>query len=94
MAIRKKNKIKGKDKSHEAIREIVRTEMHNVVTEVVIPALDQVYLAIEDLKIETKSNFADVNRRLTDLSMDTPSRSEFNKHGQRIQRLEHELGFV
>jgi hypothetical protein len=94
MVIRKKNKIKGKDKSHEAIREVVRTEMLNVVTEVVIPALDQVYSAIEDLKIETKSNFADVNRRLTDLSMDTPSRSEFNKHGQRIQRLEHELGVV
>jgi len=94
MAIRKKDKIGSKNKSNETIREIVRTEMLNVVTEVVIPALDQVYLAIEDLKIETKSNFADVNRRLTDLSMDTPSRSEFNKHGQRIQRLEHELGFV
>jgi len=94
MAIRKKDKIGSKNKSNETIREIVRTEMLNVVTEVVIPALDQVYSAIEDLKIETKSNFADVNRRLTDLSMDTPSRSEFNKHGQRIQRLEHELGFV
>ena len=94
MAIRKKNKIKGKDKSHEAIREIVRTEMHNVVTEMVIPALDQVYAKIDDLEKKTENNFSIVNRKLTDLSMDTPSRSEFNKHGQRIQRLEHELGFV
>ncbi len=94
MTIRKKGKIESKDKSNEAIREVVRTEMMNVVNEMVIPALDQVYSAIEDLKIETHSNFADVNRRLTDLSLDTPSRSEFNKHGHRIQRLEHELGVV
>ena len=94
MSLTKKDKAGGKDVSNNGIREIVRTEMLNVVTEMIIPALDQVYSAIEDLKIETHNNFSDVNRKLTDLSMDTPSRSEFNKHGQRIQRLEHELGFV
>ena|SRR3989338_8963870 len=41
-----------------------------------------------------ESGLSDVNRRPTDLSMDTPSRKEFIKHGHKIQRLEHELGFV
>jgi hypothetical protein len=94
MVVKKKDKVRSKGKPNEVIREVVRTEMLNVVTEVIIPAFDQVYSAIEDLKIETHNNFADVNRRLTDLSMDTPSRKEFNEHGQRIQKLEHELGFV
>ena len=49
-------------------------------------------LASVDAKLE--SGLSDVNRRLTDLSMDTPSRKEFNEHGQKIQRLERELGFV
>ena len=41
-----------------------------------------------------ESGLSDVNRRPTDLSMDTPSRKEFIKHSHKIQRLEHELGFV
>lgn len=96
MSLTKKDKIevKDKDRAQDGIREIVRTEILNAITEVVIPALDQVYSSIEDFKSETRNNFSDVNRKLSDLSMDTPSRSEFNKHGQRIQRLEHELGFV
>lgn len=96
MRLTKKDRvgIKDKDMPKDGIREIVRTEILNAITEVVIPALDQVYSSIEDFKAETRNNFSDVNRKLSDLSMDTPSRSEFNKHGQRIQRLEHELGFV
>lgn len=96
MRLTKKDRvgIKDKDMPKDGIREIVRTEILNAITEVVIPALDQVYSSIEDFKAETRNNFSDVNRKLSDLSMDTPSRSEFNKHGQRIQRLEHELGFA
>jgi len=94
MAIGKKDKIGGKDKSHEVIREVVRTEIMNAITEVVIPAFDQVYAKIDDLEKKTENNFSIVNRRLTDLNMDTPSRKEFNVHGQKIQRLEHELGLV
>ena len=94
MALTKKDEVKVKGLVKSEIKGIVRTEILNAITEVVIPAFDQVYSAIEDLKIETHNNFADVNRRLTDLSMDTPSRKEFNEHGQRIQKLEHELGFV
>ena len=86
--------IKDKDMPEDGIREIVRTEILNAITEVVIPAIDQVYSKIEDLEKKTENNFSIVNRKLTDLSMDTPSRSEFNQHGQKIQRLEHELGFV
>ncbi|MEK7111052.1 MAG: hypothetical protein AAB856_00505 [Patescibacteria group bacterium] len=47
-----------------------------------------------DTLARLESDVSDVNRKLTDLSMDTPSRSEFNKHGQKIQKLERELGFV
>ncbi|GEM_PF-3346286 len=96
MSVTKKDKVGVKDKARakDGIREVVRTEMLNIVTEVIIPALDQVYSAIEDLRSETNNNFSNVNRKLTDLSMDTPSRKEFNEHGQKIQRLERELGFV
>jgi hypothetical protein len=86
--------IKDKDMPKDGIREIVRTEILDAITEVVIPALDQVYSSIEDFKAETRNNFSDVNRKLSDLSMDTPSREEFKKHDHRIQRLEHELGLV
>ena len=94
MAIRKKDKIVSKDQSSEVIREVVRTEILSAITEVVIPALDQVYSKIEDLEKKTENNFSIVNRKLTDLSLDTPSREEFKKHDHRIQRLEHEFGFV
>lgn len=50
--------------------------------------------ALANLDSKIESGLSDVNRKLTDLSMDTPSRKEFNQHGQKIQRLEHELGFV
>lgn len=90
MSLTKKDRvgIKDKDMPKDGIREIVRTEILNAITEVVIPAFDQVYSSIEDLKVETRNNFSDVNRKLTDLSMDTPSRNEFNKHEVRISRLE------
>ena len=55
---------------------------------------DKIHGTLADLDAKIESGLSDVNRRLTDLNMDTPSRSEFNKHGQRIQRLEHELGFA
>jgi hypothetical protein len=55
---------------------------------------DKIHDTLANLDIKIESGLSDVNRRLTDLNMDTPSRSEFDKHGQRIQRLEHELGFV
>ena len=105
MALKKKDKVESKNSPDSGIREVVRTEMLNVVTEVVIPALDQVYSAIDgvekrlstkldDLRAETENNFSIVNRKLTDLSLDTPSRKEFNEHDHKIQRLERELGFV
>lgn len=50
--------------------------------------------ALANLDAKLESGLSDVNRKLTDLSMDTPSRKEFDKHDQKIQRLEHELGFV
>lgn len=105
MAVRNKDKIKSRVKSGGAIRGVVRAEMLNVVKEMIIPALDQVYSAIDgtdknlnrkldDFMAKTENNFSDVKRQINDLRMDTPSREEFNKHGQRIQRLENELGFV
>lgn len=105
MVIKKKDKIGSKVKSNETIREVVRTEMLNVVTEVIIPALDQVYSAIDgtdknlnrkldDFMAKTENNFSDVKRQINDLRMDTPSREEFKKHDHRIQRLENELGFA
>ena len=94
MAIKKKDNIVSKDQSSEVIREVVRTEILSAITEVVIPALDQVYSKIEDLEKKTENNFSIVNRKLTDLSLDTPSREEFKKHDHRIQRLENEFGFV
>ena len=38
-----------------------------------------------DTLARLESDVSDVNRKLTDLSMDTPSRSEFNKHGQKFK---------
>ncbi len=58
------------------------------------PEFDKIHDALAHLDAKTESGLSDVNRKLTDLSMDTPSRKEFNEHGQKIQRLERELGFV
>lgn len=58
------------------------------------PEFDKIHQALSDLNVKVESGLSDVNRKLTDLSMDTPNREEFKKHDHRIQRLEHELGFV
>ena len=58
------------------------------------PEFDKVHGALANLNSKIESGLSDVNRKLTDLSIDTPSRKEFNEHGQKIQRLERELGFV
>lgn len=105
MVIKKKDKIESKTKSNKVIREVVRTEMLNVVKEMIIPALDQVYSVIDksqkgleskidDFRAETENNFSDVKRQINDLRVDTPSREEFKKHDHRIRRLENELGFI
>lgn len=96
MSLTKKDRvgIKDKDMPKDGIREIVRTEILNAITEVVIPAIDQVYSKIADFEVKTENNFSDVKRQINDLRMDTPSRGEFKKHDHRIQRLENELGFV
>ena len=67
----------------------VKPEFDKIHTE-----FDKIHETLANLDSKIESGLSDVNRKLTDLSMDTPSRSEFNKHGQRIQKLEHELGFV
>lgn len=55
---------------------------------------DKIHGTLADLDVKIESGLSDVNRKLTDLSMDTPSRKEFSQHDQKIQRLEHELGFA
>lgn len=58
------------------------------------PEFDKIHQALSNLDVKVESGLSDVNRKLTDLSMDTPSREEFKKHDYRIKRLENELGFV
>ena len=58
------------------------------------PEFVKIHDALANLDAKIESGLSDVNRKLTDLNMDTPSRKEFNEHGQKIQRLECELGFV
>lgn len=81
-----------KDKGE--IRGIVKDEIVDAISEVVIPAIDRVYQKLSDFEADTKRNFADVDRQINDLKMDTPSRREFANHDKRIQRMEYQLGFV
>lgn len=66
----------------------------DAISELVIPAIDRVYKELRDFKTDTKRNFADVERQVNDLKLDTPSNRKFLAPEDRIHKLEYELGFV
>lgn len=108
MALTKKDKSEVKNIARGEIRGIVKQEISDAISEVIIPAFDQVYKAIgdthhglnglkeelKDFKVDTERNFADVKRQINDLKLDTPSNRKFLAHEERIHKLEYELGFV
>lgn len=83
------------------IREIIQDEIIDVVAEVIQPGFDRLGNKIDilaqdlsDFKQETKNNFMDVRRQISDLKIDTPAKSEFAGHEKRIGRLEKNLSFA
>lgn len=56
--------------------------------------IDKLSQDISDFKQETKNNFMDVRRQISDLKIDTPTKSEFADHEKRIYRLEKHLSFA
>jgi len=101
MALTKRDKSEVKDIARSEIRGIVKQEISDTISEVIIPAFDQVYKAIgkvdlklEDFRAETENNFSDIGRQINDLKIDTPSKKEFLGHEDRIHKLEYELGFA
>lgn len=85
----------------KAIRGIIQDEIIDVVAEVVQPGFDRLGKKIDiltqdlsDFKQETKSNFMDVRRQISDLKIDTPTKTEFVGHEKRIHRLEKHLSFA
>lgn len=81
-----------KDKTE--VRTIIKEEIIDAISEVVIPSVDGVYRELRNFEAKTESNFSDLRRQIRDISLDTPTRSEFMKHDKRIKRVEYELGFV
>lgn len=101
MALTKKDKSEVKDIARGEIRGIVKREIIDAISEVIMPAFDQVYAAIgkvhrelKDFEIKTESNFSDIRRQINDLKLDTPSNRKFLAHEDRIHKLEYELCFV
>jgi hypothetical protein len=61
--------------------------------QVMIPELDK-KAGVKDLqRLETKmdNGFREVNRRLSDQEMDTPTKSEFNRLVRRVERIEKQM---
>lgn len=79
------------DKIHQTLAK--HTEMLNKHSEM-LNNHNEILTKHGDALARLESDVSDVNRKLTDLSIDTPNRKEFNQHSQKIQRLEHELGFA
>lgn len=81
-------------RDEKKIEEIMSRQIIDAISELVIPAIDRVYKELRDFKTDTKRNFADVERQINDLKLDTPSNRKFLAHEDRIHKLEYELGFA
>lgn len=84
--------------SKKEMRNIAQDEIVDAMANAIQPMMDRLEQnlsqKIEDFKQETKNNFMDVHRQISDLKIDTPTRTEFTGHEKRIYKLEKHLSFA